>query len=328
MSNNLINNIFKINSQLEFENLSLEVFQFQYKNNNIYKDYVDFLGVDSKKIKKIYDIPFLPISFFKNLKITSTHAQEEIVFYSSGTTGSTQSKHFVLSKNLYHQSFTNTFEKFYGPPSDYCFLALLPGYLEREGSSLIYMVNDLMKQSKSHDSGFYLNNYEQLANKINSLKVSKQKFILIGVTYALLDFANLYPIDLRGGIVMETGGMKGKRKELLKEEVHEILKEKFNLKQIHSEYGMTELLTQAYSQGNAKFTTPNWMKVLIRDTYDPFSYLPKGKSGGINIIDLANLYSCSFIETKDLGRLNQNGQFEIIGRFDNSDIRGCNLLVS
>ena len=320
--------IFAINNEYDFERIALEVFLFQYKNNIIYQRFVNFLGVEPKKVKKISQIPFLPIDFFKNHRIIHNNFEETITFLSSGTTGQNQSKHLVAKVGLYVKSFLKAFERFYGKPEDYCFLALLPGYLERDGSSLIYMVEELIKKSKSSDSGFYLNEYEQLTLKIEKLNTEGQKYLIIGVTYALLDFAEQYKIDLGDGIVMETGGMKGTRKELTKAEVHQRLKNGFNLKNIHSEYGMTELLSQAYSSGGGLFLPPNWMKVLIRDTYDPFAYLSAGKSGGINVIDLANLYSCSFIETKDLGRSNKNGQFEVLGRFDNSDIRGCNLLVS
>jgi len=320
--------LFAIKNETEFETITLDIFLFQYKNNLIYKRYVDFLGVEQKKIKKIGQIPFLPIEFFRNQRIIHKDLKETITFLSSGTTDQNQSKHLVVSEDVYKSSFINAFKLFYGNIEDYCFLALLPGYMERKGSSLIYMVKELMEISKHPESGFYLNEYEQLVAKIKDLISKKQKYIIIGVTYALLDFANLYKIDLSDGIVMETGGMKGKRRELIKEEVHLHLKKSFNLRNIHSEYGMTELLSQAYSKGGGLFSSPNWMKILIRDTYDPFSYLPVGKSGGINIIDLANLYSCSFIETKDLGRLNKNGQFEVLGRFDNSDIRGCNLMVN
>ncbi len=320
--------IFSIGNDTEFEILALDIFQLQYNNCIPYKDYVDFLGVDVKKVGKYSQIPFFPIEFYKNHKIIYKSYIESTVFFSSGTTGANQSRHFVVDEKLYQQSFTNAFENFYGNINDYCFLALLPGYLEREGSSLIYMVNELMKISNHPNNGFYLNEYKELELNIRNLKDKKQKYMIFGVTYALLDFAEKFKIDLSDGIMMVTGGMKGKRQELTSEEVNSLLKRSFDLDQVHSEYGMTELLSQAYSKGGGLFSTPEWMKVLIRDTYDPFSYLPMGKSGGINVIDLANIYSCSFIETKDLGRINKNGQFEVLGRFDNSDIRGCNLLVS
>ena len=324
----LIKDIFSINKREEFEKLALEIFHFQYLNNIVYREYIKSLRVKAHDIRDLAQIPFLPIEFFKTHRIIHNKFNEEIIFLSSGTTGLEQSRHYVVDKKVYLKSFTKCFTYFYGNISDYCILALLPGYLERKGSSLIYMVHHLMQLSNHPENGFYLNEYEQLAKKILTLKQGNQKYLLIGVTYALLDFAKHYKIDLGNGIVMETGGMKGKRKELTKEETHQILCNSFNLSSIHSEYGMTELLSQAYSNGAGVFSTPKWMSVMIRDTYDPFSYIENGKSGGINIIDLANLYSCAFIETKDLGRKKENGQFEVLGRFDNSNIRGCNLLVN
>ncbi len=322
------NKIFGDKTESEFEKLCLEIFRFQYQNNLIYRQYVDLVKSDIHTVKTITDIPFLPIELFKNQKVIHKDYEESITFFSSGTTGQTRSKHFVANEEIYQKSLVEGFERVYGNIKEYCFIALLPGYLERKGSSLIYMVNLLMQISDNKHNGFYLNEFEKLRKTLNHLKKNNQKFILIGVSHALIDFANAYSIDLSGaGIVMETGGMKGRKKEMLKEELHSYLKSRFNVEKIHSEYGMTELLSQAYSQGNGIFSTPNWMKILIRDSYDPFSYMPTGKTGGINVIDLANIYSCSFIETKDLGRVHKNQQFEITGRFDNSDIRGCNLLV-
>ena len=280
------------------------------------------------KISGIEKIPFLPIDFFKHFKVISDKNIPGLVFSSSGTTGLKTSKHYIVDPELYIKSFTKTFIHFFGDPSDYCFLGLLPGYLERPGSSLIFMINELMKLSGHPENGFYLNDFENLRKKISCLKQDHQKYILIGVTYSLLDFASIAPTDMSDGIVIETGGMKGKRKEMIKPEIHNFLKQKLNCQYISSEYGMTELLSQAYSKKEGFFETPAWMKILIRDPYDPYHYLKNGNSGGINIIDLANIYSCSFIETKDLGRINRKGQFEILGRFDNADIRGCNLLVS
>lgn len=322
------NQIFNIEDDSEFEALSIEVFKFQYFNNSIYKKYVDLLNIKPEYIQTIKDIPFIPIEFFKEHEIILDGYESKVEFFSSGTTGSIQSKHLIANENIYIESFVKAFELFYGNINDYCFLALLPGYLERKGSSLIYMVNKLMELSNHPKNGFYLNELSNLADSIKHLKENEQKFMLFGVTYALLDFAEMYPMELSNGIIMETGGMKGKRKELIKTEIHSILISAFSTTQIHSEYGMTELLSQAYSKGSGLFETPSWMKILIRDTYDPYSYVEEGKSGGINVIDLANLYSCSFIETKDLGRKNKKGQFDVIGRFDNSDIRGCNLLVA
>jgi hypothetical protein len=320
--------IFLISNLDDFEKLACRIFNLQYKTNKVYKTYVDLLNIDYSKVNSVKDIPFIPISFFKKNRIISGDKEEKLVFYSSGTTSGNRSKHYITNPELYRRSFINSFNYFYGNPSKYCFLALLPGYLEREGSSLIYMVKELMTLSNHPKNGFYLNEYGLLKQNLTHLKEENQAYILIGVTYALLDFANLHPLDLKDGIVMETGGMKGKRKEMIKNEVHDILKSSFNLETIDSEYGMTELLSQAYSKGDGLYNCPPWMKVMIRDIYDPFNYVPNGTSGGINIIDLANLNSCSFIETQDLGRICENGCFEILGRFDNSEIRGCNLLIS
>jgi hypothetical protein len=319
--------VFSISNQDEFERLACEIFRFQYDTNNVYQKYVDLLNIKPSDVKRIEDIVFIPITFFRDEKIISGERNDELVFYSSGTTSTIQSKHYIVDQELYKKSFLRAFNHFYGSPSNYCFLALLPGYLERQGSSLIYMVNELMKHSAHPDNGFYLNEFDLLKSKISSLKRKNQKYILIGVTYALLDFSTACQMDLSDGIVMETGGMKGTRKEMIKSEVHDIYKSKFNIKQVHSEYGMTELLSQAYSKGDGIYTCPPWMNVLIRDVYDPFHFVSNGNSGGINVIDLANIYSCCFIETKDLGRKFEDGKFEILGRFDQSDIRGCNLLV-
>lgn len=312
----------------EFEDSAICVFRFQYSSNLVYRQYVDLLGIKPDEIHSIRQIPFMPVEFFKEKIILSGNRTYETVFYSSGTSGLVSGKHYVADIELYKKSFKSSFLHFYGQPSDYSILALLPGYLEREGSSLVFMVNELMKLSGHPYNGFFLRDFEQLAKRIESLNNQEQKFILIGVTYGLLDFAHEFPIDGGKGIIMETGGMKGTRKELVKEEIHHILKKSFGVDTIHSEYGMTELLSQAYSKGKGIFTPPPWMKILIRDVHDPFQFLPDGVSGGINIIDLANIYSCAFIETQDLGKTYPNGQFEILGRFDNSDIRGCNLMVS
>lgn len=322
------------NSKISFEELGLNVFQFQYFNNPIYRLYVDGLKVDPAQVKTIEQIPFLPIEFFKTHTVKSGDKPEQIIFTSSGTTGSQTSKHHVVDVSLYEASFTKGFELFYGNVKDRCILALLPSYLEREGSSLVYMAERLIKDSNNPNSGFYLNNLSELKNKLlepalsaDRLRTTKLEPLLIGVTYALLDLAEMGELNLNNVIIMETGGMKGKRKEMVRGELHETLKRSFRVDAIHSEYGMTELLSQAYSKGEGVFACPPWMRVLIRDTNDPLTFIEHGKTGGINVIDLANLYSCSFIATQDLGKLSSANSFEVLGRFDNSDIRGCNLLV-
>ncbi len=319
--------IFKIRSSKDFETLALEVFRYQAKNNETYSNYLNHLGIIPGNIHQPDRIPFLPIEFFKTHKVITGKAIPEKIFTSSGTTGSGTSRHYVTDISWYMESFTRTFQYFYGNPGQYCILALLPSYLEREGSSLIYMMDYLIRISKNPDSGFYLDKLDILAEKIIRLREQKQKILLFGVSFALLNLTEKYKPDLSGQIVMETGGMKGRGEEIIREELHEVLNKAFNTKVIHSEFGMTELLSQAYSKGDGIFHTPPWMKVQIRDGYDPLSYVEKGQSGGINIIDLANYNSCSFIETKDLGRLLPNGGFEVLGRFDSSDVRGCNLMV-
>lgn len=320
--------IFNIKSQTKFEDLCFEAFYFQCNNNPVYRKYLDFCNINPDKIKSLQDIPFLPVEFFKNHRIIASKKKEEIVFLSSGTTGSTQSKHYVRDLDIYRNSFLKSFELFYGNIRDFVILALLPNYLERSGSSLVFMVEELIKQSRSEHSGFYLYNHDELLHKLDFLQSISKKVLLIGVSYALLDLPVISRKAFNKVLIMETGGMKGKRKEMTKKELHSALCKKFGVQKIHSEYGMTELLSQAYSKGKGIFNTPPWMKILIRDPYDPFSYLPQGRSGGINVIDLANIYSCPFIETKDIGKLQSDNSFEVLGRFDNSDIRGCNLLVN
>ncbi len=319
--------IVNIKSKEEFTQICIEAFNYQYLNVPIYMDYCKELKISPTKIKTLNDIPFLPIDFFKSKQVITKNISPKITFTSSGTTGITTSKHIVADTNIYEKSFTEAFKLFYGSIQDYCILALLPSYLERGGSSLVYMTNKLIELSQHSDSGFYLNNYQELAEKLEKLNRTNQKIILLGVTYALLDMVEQYPIQLHNTIIMETGGMKGKRKDMIREELHAILCNGFGVKTIHSEYGMTELLSQGYSKGNGIFNTPAWMKVLIRDTYDPFTFIEQGQSGGINVIDLANINSCCFIETKDLGKTFADDSFTILGRFDNSDIRGCNLMV-
>lgn len=319
--------IFNITSQKQFNKLALKVFRFQYENNKVYREFCDLLNTNPQEVKAIQQIPFLPIQFFKSHEVISSKDAIQETFTSSGTTGMITSKHLVTDILIYEQSFRNAFSQFYGNIEDYAVLALLPSYLERDGSSLIYMVNDLIEASNNEQSGFYLNNYEELVAKIISLDESGQNVLLIGVTYALLDLIEKQNFQLKNTIIMETGGMKGKRKEMIREELHGILSKGFGVENIHSEYGMTELLSQAYSFGRGVFECPNWMQILIRDTEDALSYVDFGKNGGINVIDLANINSCSFIATQDLGKKYSNNSFEVLGRFDNSDIRGCNLMV-
>lgn len=323
--NSFVEEIFNIHSEQEFVKICLQIYELQMDNNPIYSAYSQII-LKGEIPKKLEEIPFLPIEFFKTEQIICVTQKIEEIFLSSGTTGN-QSKHLVSDLSIYENSFRNTFQLFYGDITDYCILSLLPNYREREGSSLIYMVDDLIKRSKHPKSGFYLNNYKEVSETILELEKNGQKTLLIGVSYALLDLAKDYPMKLENTIIMETGGTKGKRKELLKEELHKLLKEAFSLDSIHSEYGMTELLSQSYSEGDNIFKTPPWKKVLIRDVNDPLTILGKNRSGGINIIDLANIYSCPFIATQDLGRLHKDGSFSVLGRFDNSDVRGCNLLV-
>ena len=322
-----INRIFSINNSDEFEAMALDVFQFQFRHNPVYQAFCTYLGKSEKTVHQLRDIPFLPIEFFKSHRVITGQKPPEIIFESSGTTQTQTSKHVVTDLSLYEESFSRGFSLFYGPIEDYCILALLPAYLERKGSSLVYMVNDLISKSQHPSSGFYLHNLEELHHKLMDLQKSGTKTLLIGVSFALLDLAEQFPMKLEDTIIMETGGMKGRRKELIREELHGILKSALGVSAIHSEYGMTELLSQAYSKGHGIFQTPPWMKILTRDTEDPLSFQPRGKTGGINVIDLANLYSCSFIATQDLGKTYADGSFEVLGRFDSSDIRGCNLMV-
>ena len=305
----------------------MKVFRFQYENNQVYQEFCNFLKVEKGNVKSLEQIPFLPIQFFKSHEVLSNPNSIQETFLSSGTTGMITSKHLVTDVSLYEESYKNAFSEFYGNIEDYAVLALLPSYLEREGSSLIYMVKDLIALSNNENSGFYLNNYDALIAKLIDLNASGQNVLLIGVTYALLDLIELHNFQLKNTIIMETGGMKGKRKEMIREELHEILCKGFGVTSIHSEYGMTELLSQAYSLGDGVFECPNWMSLLIRDTEDALTYVSVGKTGGINVIDLANINSCSFIATQDLGKKYANNSFEVLGRFDNSDIRGCNLMV-
>lgn len=322
----LQDDIFKISNPSEFEKVCLEVFRFQFENNQVYRQFSRLVNKTSKSVNRIEEIPFLPIEFFKSKRVISSKQGSEIIFSSSGTTGSLTSSHYVTDLGIYEKSFLEGFRRFYGDPEDYIILALLPSYLERTGSSLIYMADKLIEASKHEDSGFYLNELDVLAHKLKKLDQEGKKILLLGVSFALLDLVEKYHFKLKNTIVMETGGMKGRRKEMIRQELHEKLKEGFGTAQIHSEYGMTELLSQAYSKGNGVFECPPWMKILIRDPEDALSFIPNEKTGGINVIDLANINSCSFIATQDLGRITSQGT-QILGRFDNSDIRGCNLLI-
>ena len=319
--------IFTSSNQKQFDKMALKVFRFQYENNLVYREFCDFLKTEVQKVKTIQQIPFLPIQFFKSHEVVSNSNPIQTTFTSSGTTGLVTSQHLVTDVSIYEESYRKGFSQFYGNIEDYVVLALLPSYLEREGSSLIHMVDDLIQLSNHPESGFYLHNYDELIEKIIQLDQSGQNVILIGVTYALLDLIEKQSFQLENTIIMETGGMKGKRKEMIREELHQQLCNGFGVKSIHSEYGMTELLSQAYSLGEGIFECPSWMQISIRDTEDALSYVREGKTGGINVIDLANINSCSFIATQDLGKKYSNGSFEVLGRFDHSDIRGCNLMV-
>lgn len=321
------NQLIALNREKDFENLALEVFQLQVKSNKVYNEFIKNLGVSLFSVKEINQIPFLPVEIFKSQKVLTGDDTHQLIFTSSGSTGENVSKHFVKDVAFYEEIFTGIFKKFYGEIKDYTVLALLPSYLERQGSSLVLMMEKLIQQTHHADSGFYLNDFEKLYEALKRLKESKQKTILFGVTFALLDFVSSFQLDFPELIVMETGGMKGRRKELVREEVHENLCRGFGVKSIHSEYGMTEILSQAYSNGNGIFQTPPWMRVLIRDASDPLVQAGTGTSGGINIIDLANIDSCAFIATQDLGKIYADNTFEVLGRFDFSDVRGCNLLV-
>lgn len=328
MSSELRSRIFKIGSRKEFVKTALEIFRIQAKNNPVYKDFISNLGIKREHIKSLSKIPFLPIEFFRNHKIITGTSPVETIFESSGTTGLMPSRHYVSDLSIYEESYLTGFRCFYGKPEDWFFAGLLPSYIERGNSSLVYMVDKLVRKSSDPCSGFFINEVAKLLDALQKVKNEKRKGILIGVSFALVDLAEKYSPDLSGITVVETGGMKGRRKEITREELHSILKRKLKLSSVHSEYGMTELLSQAWSRGEGIFYCPPWMKILIRDPGDPLSVIDNwGSTGGINVIDLANLNSCSFIATGDLGKLYRDGGFEVLGRFDNSDIRGCNLLV-
>jgi hypothetical protein len=313
----------------EFDSFALEVFQWQAQNNPLYADFIQALGINPLEVQSLHEIPFLPVDFFKTHRVSTEVWAEEEIFTSSGTTGQVTSRHFVRDKSFYLQVARKAFEYFYGPLDQYHVLALLPAYLERPGSSLVAMADDFIRHSRSEASGFYLYNHRELVDALEQHAHGPGKVLLLGVTFALLDVAEQYTLALGDNVVvMETGGMKGRRREMVREEVHTILCDRLGVSRIHSEYGMTELLSQAYSQGEGVFACPPWMRVLLRDSNDPLDKGAHIKSGGINIIDLANLHSCAFLEVADLGKIHPNATFEVLGRFDNSDVRGCNLLVT
>jgi phenylacetate-coenzyme A ligase PaaK-like adenylate-forming protein len=311
-----------------FESKALALFRFQAQHNPVYKAYLQHLRINIHQINAIHQIPFLPIEFFKTQQVITGNQAIETIFESSGTTGQIASKHLVADTEFYKTVSRHIFESRYGLLQTYHILALLPSYLERNNSSLVYMINHFIMQSGSTEAGFFLHNHKELIHTLQRLQNKGEKIILLGVTFALLDLAEtVEDMDLSGVIIMETGGMKGRREELLREELHDKLTQAFHVEAIHAEYGMTELLSQAYSTGRGIFETPPWMRILIRDINDPFLIDNKLKSGGVNIIDLANVDSCAFIETKDIGTVADDNTFKILGRFDNSDIRGCNLMV-
>lgn len=320
--------VFSISNRQQFTQTALQVFRHQAKNCEVYGNFIKALNIDEANVNSIQNIPFLPIAFFKQHKVLSTNSPAQAIFTSSGTTGITTSSHYVADVSWYTQSCRLAFELFYGPIKNYTVLALLPSYLEREGSSLIYMADDMIKQTGSADSGFFLYNHHELYLQLKKQQAQQKPTILIGVTFALLDFIEHYSISFPQLIVMETGGMKGRRQEMIRQQLHQQLCSGFGVSAIHSEYGMTELLSQAYSKGNGIFNCPPWMQVITRDTNDPMSITTGGKAGGINVIDLANINSCAFIATQDLGRVYADNSFEVLGRFDNADIRGCNLLIA
>ena len=319
--------VFSISDAAAFKTAAMAVYCFQYHNNPVYQKYCNLLQKTPQSITDLTQIPFLPISFFKTHQVTAGSFKPAVVFESSGTTGTIPSRHLVKTKEIYEKSFQKGFERFYGDPQDYCILGLLPSYLERGSSSLVYMVNDLILESGHPQSGFYLYDFEKLAQTLKELEAKGQKTLLIGVTYALLDFAEQFGFPLQHTLVMETGGMKGRKKEIVRDEVHTILKDAFQLTEVHSEYGMTELLSQAYAKKDGVFLTPPWMQVLLREEDDPLHLAPNNRNGGINVIDLANIYSCAFIATEDSGRLHPEGGFTVLGRFDHAEVRGCSLLA-
>jgi phenylacetate-coenzyme A ligase PaaK-like adenylate-forming protein len=328
MNSGIQNRIFTISSLKEFHETALEIFHYQAENNSVYKDFIFNLGIKTESVRSPEEIPFLPIEFFRNHKVVTGAFSDGVVFESSGTTGTTKARHHVTDLSIYEESFLTGFRYFYGDPADYFFAGLLPSYVERGNSSLVYMVEKLINTSSDRRSGFFMDETSKLITTLQTVRNENRKCILIGVSFALLDLAEKQSPDLSEIIVVETGGMKGRRKEITREELHATLKKGLNIRSVHSEYGMTELLSQAWSKGDGLFYSPPWMKIILRDTGDPLSITGRyGTTGGINVIDLANINSCSFIATSDLGKIYKDGRFEVLGRFDSSDIRGCNLLV-
>jgi len=327
-----LENIFSIQTDQDFLNAALATFRYQYENVEIYRKFVDFLNVNPDEVNSLINIPFLPIEMFKNHQILDKNANADLFFQSSGTTQMNLSKHYIADTNLYEESIYKSFEQFIGKPEDFIFLGLLPSYLEKQNSSLIYMVDYLMKKSAKPENGYFLYNHSELFELLNQLK--NKKVILFGVSFALLDFLDsveslkLSVSESQSLTVIETGGMKGRKEEMTKDELLKILQNGFKTEKIYSEYSMTELLSQAYSLGNNEYQCPNWMKIMIRNAEDPFSYEQEGRTGAVNIIDLANIHSCSFIATQDLGKTLPGDRFQVLGRIDHSDIRGCSLLVS
>lgn len=323
----IIDDIFGITGPELFNETAIRLFHLHAEKNPVYRGFLENLDLDGKSVESISEIPMLPIGLFKSQKVLLDGASAELTFSSSGTTGGILSQHSVADPALYQRSFIEGFKRVYGDPCNYRVLGLLPSYLERGDSSLVYMVNELIKHSNDEFSGMYLDRLDELASVLKKSEKKSKPTLLIGVSFALLDLSERHPMQLKQTTIIETGGMKGRRKELIRSELHTILQEAFGPEPIHSEYGMTELLSQAWSKGEGVFHCPPWMRVRIRDTRDPFTQLRPGRTGGIDIIDLANVYSCPFIATQDLGKLNEDGSFEVLGRFDASDIRGCNLMV-
>lgn len=316
-----------ISSQNTFEDAVHYTLTYQYDNNSVFRAYCDLINRPPSAVTSIGNLPFLPISLFKSRRILTQEKEIEMVFRSSQTTAQAPAQHFISDLSLYQNSFRSAFKRQYGSPKDWVILALLPSYLERNDASLVYMVSDLIRQSRRTESGFYLDNFQALSDQIKQLEAQQQPTLLIGVSFALLDFATAFPQTLHYTTVMETGGMKGRKKEMVRSELHAVLKDNLGCRNIHSEYGMTELLSQAYAQFAGEFVPPPWMQVVIRDPSDPFSTLPNGQTGGLNIIDLANQNSCAFIATQDLGKQSETGNFDVLGRFDTAEIRGCNLMA-